>query len=1044
MRAARPILTTLRSFLLVVGLAAAAPAAAQADGCVGDCSADGEVTVDEIITGVNIALGTQTAAACPAFDGNGDGEVTVDEIVTSVNNALNGCPVPAPTPVFPADYRDSYVEVRDCRFSIEHGGVSIRVLANDIGAAAYLANANPLPVGSIVVKEEFFGPDCDDADLARWRVMRKESPGFDSEDGDWAWQWVDPDRSVRFNDKTTCIGCHDVPSCNVRDKMCTEGPRESSTWRFVLEELDSALLSITGTSVDDVYAVGADPGDGFGPMFLNYDGNRWQRYDTGADGDLWWISVHPVDGRYFLSGTEGLLLEYDIASGQFTRHTGPGTSPTMYGIWAAAADDVWAVGGDPADAQVGGVIWHYDGSTWTEVDTTGIREGGLPTLFKVWGRSATEIYAVGFGGVALRYDGAAWQQIPSGTTRTLFTVHGNDQFAAASGGFIDGVIVEDDGSGFVQRNPPATEQMNGMFIAPDGRGLAVGVAGSATLRSEFGWEVQDTDLATPLDFHAGWIDPEGGLWAVGGDLTTLLDRGMVAYSGRRQIGNQYVDVDRCPPGALLPGATVSYVGDIVPLLEQAGCASLACHGGPFPSSGYSVASYDGLFGPAVQANLFGVCNIVPGDPDASYLIEKLHPSPRFGQQMPSLRPPLAAGDIELIRTWILEGAGDDSPPTVTPTPTRTVPPTATRTPTQQSPPTATSGPPPTLAAVCDEPGTVCTVAGTGLARFDGDGPALSRSFYFPIDITFDSQGRPLVMDWNNLRLRRVNADGSLETVMGLDFEDFPTDGALAKDTPLHHASDIEFDANGNLFVAGDHVPVVFRVGINDRVFTVAGTSEYGYAGDGGSALKARLSTPFGVLPDDEGGLYIADVDAHVIRHVRSNGIIETVAGTGERGYSGDGGPATAAKLAGPARMQLDADGNLYFCETKSHVVRKVDTSGVIHTIAGTGVRGYSGDGGPATAAELDTPYDIRFAPDGDLYIADTGNHVIRRIDARGRIATVVGTGSPGFSGDGRPSDVCVLNRPSAIEFGPDGSLWICDTMNHRVRRIAGFLGNLSP
>ncbi len=1025
--------------IVVVGLTAAVPAVAQPAACGGDCDAGGDVTVDEIITCLNIALGSQSSEVCVACDASGDGEVTVDEIVASVNHALNGCPIAVPTPIFPADYRESYVEVRDCRFSTEHGGVSIRVLVNEIGAAAYLANADPMPVGSVVIKEEFSGPAWDDGDIARWRLMRKEEAGFDPPDGDWAWQWVEPDRSVLLNDKQTCIGCHNVPSCDVRDKMCTDGPRETSTWRFVLDELGGALLSITGSSPDDVYAVGADPGDGYGPLFLHYDGNHWQRYDTGVDGDLWWIALEPVGGRYFLVGAEGRILEYSIGAKTFTPHVGPSTVPTLYGVWAAAPNDVWVAGGDLADPEGGGVLWHFDGASWTATDTDAIRAGGIPTVFKIWGRSADEIYGVGFGGVALRYDGERWQEIASSTTRTLFTVHGNADVVAASGGFIDGVIVEDDGSGFAQRNPPGTEQMNGVFVAPDGRGIAVGVAGATTLRSPFGWEVQDTGLRTPLDYHAGWVDPEGGLWAVGGDLTTALDRGVVAYSGTRQISDRLLDVAPCPPGLSIPEATVSYVDDIVPLFEQAGCSSLSCHGGPFPSSGYSVATYTGVFGPGVQADLFGLCNVVPGDPDASYIIEKLHPSPRFGAQMPNLRPPLSAGDIDLIRTWILEGAGDDSPPTPTPTPTMSMPPTATRTPTEPPPPTSTAGTPPTLAAACGTPGTVCTVAGTGFARYDGDGPALSRSFYFPIDITFDPQGRPLVMDWNNLRLRRINPDGSLETLMGLDYEDFPTDGALAKDTPLHHASDIEFDAAGNLFVAGDHVPVVFRVGTNDRVFTVAGTTEYGYAGDGGPALQAELSTPFGVLPDDKGGLFIADVDAHVIRYVRPDGTIQTFAGTGERGYSGDGGAATAAKLSGPARMQLDGEGTLYFCDTKSHVVRAVDRSGVIRTIVGTGSRGYSGDGGPANEATLDTPYDIRFAPDGDLYIADTGNHVIRRIDASGTIDTVIGTGAPGFAGDGGTSHACVLNRPSAIEFGPDGSLWICDTLNHRVRRIKGFL-----
>jgi len=327
-----------------------------------------------------------------------------------------------------------------------------------------------------------------------------------------------------------------------------------------------------------------------------------------------------------------------------------------------------------------------------------------------------------------------------------------------------------------------------------------------------------------------------------------------------------------------------------------------------------------------------------------------------------------------------------------------------------------------------------------MSLFDGDGrPALETSFYFPIDLLFDAQGRPLIIDWNNLRVRRINADGKVETVMGNGFEDFPSDGAPAIETPLHHASDIEFDPQGRLLVAGDHVPVVFRVDVDQRVFTVAGGFDYGYSGDGGPALDAELSTPFGVMPDAIGGFYVSDADAHVVRYIDPAGIIHTAAGTGERGYSGDGGPGNEAQLAGPSRMRFGPDGALYFCETRNHVVRRLRADGTIDTFAGTGERGYTGDGGLATAATFNGPYDLRFAPGGDLYVADTGNNVIRRIDAAGIVTTVVGTGEPAYSGDGGPASLASLRRPSSVFFAPDGSLWISDTSNHRVRRVSGFL-----
>lgn len=1012
-----------------------ASAAAPAVACTGDCDADGTVTVDEIVTGVNIALGTSSAGVCPALDPSGDNAVTVDEILQAVANGLVGCPPPAPTPIFPADYRATFREVRDCRFSIEHGGVSIRVLANEIAADPYLAGANPLPEGSIVLKEEFTGPDCNDTDLDRWRVMRKEAAGFDPQFGDWAWQWVDADGSVRFNDKTTCIGCHIVPECLSRDYMCTEEAHGVADSKLILEDLAAALLSIAGTGPSEMYAVGADPGDGNGPLVLRYDGTAWRRMATGQSGDLWWISVEPIDGAYYLSGAGGLVLRLDLASRTFTRLPTPSSEPILYGIWGSAADDLWVVGGAPDVPASGGVIWHFDGTTWNSVDTSTIRAGGVPTLFKVWGRAADEIFAVGASGVMLRYDGSLWQEIASGTTRPLFTVHGNDDIVVATGGFLTGVIVESDGGPFAPRQATDTPQMNGVFVSDDDGAVAAGVTGTYSARSGGTWELVESNVDTFLDFHAAFVDAEGGVWSVGGDLTTQLSLGMLAYAGTRSISSVVVDVPRCPPPAAGGTSSVSYFNEIRPLFERSGCMSLVCHGGPFPASGYDLRSYTSTFGPGVEANIFKECDVVPGSPDDSFLIEKLLPSPRLGQRMPNGQSPLSDADIALLRTWILDGAPDDSPAlTPTPTPPLGSTPVPTRTPTPTAPPEAV----PTLSAKCADDGVICTMAGTGAARFDGDGPALARSFYYPIDIEFDRQGRPYIVDWNNLRIRRLERDGQLRTIMGLDYEDFPVDGALAKDTPLHHASDMSFAPDGSFLVAGDHVPVVFRVGTDDRVHVVAGNAEYGNDGDGGQARQARLQTPFGVLAETN-GFFIADVDAHVIRYVDANGIIQTVAGTGVAGYSGDGGPATAARLGGPSRMIRLADGSLAFAETKSHVIRRIDPQGIISTLAGSGRRGYSGDGGPATAAQLDTPYDLALAPTGDLYIADTANNVIRRIDAQGIITTVVGNGFAGFLGDGGNAGVCEFDRPSALAFGPDGSLWVCDTSNQRLRRIHGFL-----
>ncbi len=341
---------------------------------------------------------------------------------------------------------------------------------------------------------------------------------------------------------------------------------------------------------------------------------------------------------------------------------------------------------------------------------------------------------------------------------------------------------------------------------------------------------------------------------------------------------------------------------------------------------------------------------------------------------------------------------------------------------------------------CLVTGVICTVAGMGMSVFDGDGrDALDTSFYYPLDIEFDALGRPLILDWNNWRVRRLNDNGTIETVIGVDYEDVPMPGAFANQTPLHHASDIEMDNQGRLYLAGNHAPVVFYVGTDNRVQLAAGGDTVGYSGDGGPALEAELTAPFGVTPTPDGGFYFSDLEAHVVRYVDPAGIIRTVVGTGNRGYSGDGGPGTDALLNGPTRLRLDGDGNLYICDTDNHAIRRLAPDGTITTFAGTGVLGYTGDGGPASSAQLHTPYDARFSPSGDLYVADTGNNVIRRIAPDGTITTVIGTGQAGFAGDEDDARDCQLDRPSSVIFDGDGSMWISDTFNQRVRRVHRFL-----
>jgi hypothetical protein len=314
-----------------------------------------------------------------------------------------------------------------------------------------------------------------------------------------------------------------------------DSDQDPSTGVLVFEDLSAALLSITGTAHGDVYAVGADPDDGRGPYVLHYDGAAWERLETGATGDLWWISVTPVDGAYYLAGAGGNLMQYDPATGIFESFVTP-SDDIVFGVWGTDAENVWAVGGDLDNEDAGGFVWRYDGSAWYAEDLSAVAAEGLPTLYKVWGRSANDVYAVGRLGLVLHFDGTRWSQAVTDTTRTLFTVHGNDASVVAVGGFGEAVIEELSGTSFVNRAPPMAPQLNGVFVPVAGEAVAAGNDGTIVRLTESGWQTQPVDFDTPWDFHSTWVDSGGGVWAVGGNLSAALDNGLIAYVGPRTIG----------------------------------------------------------------------------------------------------------------------------------------------------------------------------------------------------------------------------------------------------------------------------------------------------------------------------------------------------------------------------------------------------------------------------------------------------------------------------------------------------------------------------
>ncbi|MGH9021691.1 MAG: NHL repeat-containing protein [Acidimicrobiia bacterium] len=261
------------------------------------------------------------------------------------------------------------------------------------------------------------------------------------------------------------------------------------------------------------------------------------------------------------------------------------------------------------------------------------------------------------------------------------------------------------------------------------------------------------------------------------------------------------------------------------------------------------------------------------------------------------------------------------------------------------------------------------------------------------------------------------------------------DGGPAVEADLANPEALAVGDSGHLYIADSSDNRVRVIDPEGTIDTLAGSGRRGFSGDGGPATRARLFRPDGVAADRQGNVYVADFGNHRVRRVDSAGIITTAVGIGTRGFSGDGGEATQAQIADPGALAVDRAGNLYIADLGNGRVRKVDPEGIITTVAGTGVTGFSGDGGPATAAQLAVPRGLAVDPTGNLYIADLRNHRVRRIDSAGVITTVVGTGMNGDYGDGGPALEAALADPTGLAVDSAGRLFVADAGSHRIRRI---------
>jgi streptogramin lyase len=332
--------------------------------------------------------------------------------------------------------------------------------------------------------------------------------------------------------------------------------------------------------------------------------------------------------------------------------------------------------------------------------------------------------------------------------------------------------------------------------------------------------------------------------------------------------------------------------------------------------------------------------------------------------------------------------------------------------------------------------TVSTLIGTGVPGYS------EQQINNPFGVVIGPDGALYFCDLDNQRIRRFAFEtGQLTTIAGNGERGYSGDGGLATEAALNMPHEIQFDSAGDLYIVERDNHVVRRVeGESGIISTFAGTGAAGFSGDGGQASSAQLKAPHSIAFDPQGRLLICDIGNHRIRRVnRESGIIETYAGTGSQQPALDGAPLKDTPLNGPRTIVFDPAGTLYLALREGNAIYRIDPdTETIYHIAGTGQQGYTGDGGPAKLATLAGPKGLAYAADRTLYVVDTENHVIRRIDLEAEIiTTVLGTGEPGDGPEPDPLQ-CRLSRPHGAFVGPDGSLYIGDSEAHRIRRLTAY------
>ena len=328
----------------------------------------------------------------------------------------------------------------------------------------------------------------------------------------------------------------------------------------------------------------------------------------------------------------------------------------------------------------------------------------------------------------------------------------------------------------------------------------------------------------------------------------------------------------------------------------------------------------------------------------------------------------------------------------------------------------------------DKKGMMTRFAGSGSSGFGGDGgPATEALLKTPGGIAIDKKGNVFIADRANHRIRKVDTSGNITTIAGNGTAGFSGDGGAATSASLNLPSGVAVDSKGNLFIADRSNDRIRKIDTKGNISTVAGSGNSGYRGDAGPATQANLDKPFGVAVDKKGNLYIADRGNNRVRKVNTDGIITTLAGDSSFFFMGDNGPAYRASVAGPTGMVVADDGTVYIADRNNNRIRAVDSHGMIRTVMGTGQQDYNGDSEMARDTNLYLPFDVALDPEGKLLVVDRSHYRVRRVDLKtGQVETVAGNGNKKFAGDGGPATGAALNFPHGLLMDKDDNLIISD------------------